>query len=305
MDKFADLEALVAVVEAGSFSAAGERLNVAKSVISRRVSQLEQRLDCRLLHRTTRRLSLTDSGRQFYQRSVQILTDLDDAEQSVSDESTALRGSIKLAAPLTFGLGHLTDKIAKFLELHAAIELNLDLNDRNVNLVEEGFDMAVRIGNLEDSTLIARRLGTVRNVTCASKRYIEIHGEPETPNQMSQHIGLQYNNISYKQQWCYKAKDGTMIYAQPQIRVRANNGEALAAAAAAGLGIISSPTFILNNYIQSSDLKLILKQYQHPATGLYAVYPPGRLIPQRIKVFTDFLATHFGEHPYWDGCLSI
>ncbi len=160
MDKFADLEAFTAVVESGTFSAAGERLGIAKSVVSRRISQLESRLGSRLMNRTTRRLALTDAGRSFYQRgATQILADLDDAEQSVTQETTELRGSLKLAAPLSFGLLHLTRAITDFLNEHPAIELNLDLNDRNINLVEDGFDMAVRIGELKDSTLVARHLG--------------------------------------------------------------------------------------------------------------------------------------------------
>jgi DNA-binding transcriptional LysR family regulator len=169
MDRLAEIEALVAVVESGTFSAAGERMGLAKSVISRRVSQLEQRLGSRLVHRTTRRLSLTDAGRHFYQRAVQILADLDDAEQGVSSASTELRGTVKVAAPLSFGLAQLASALTDFLERHPAIEVNLDLNDRNINLVEEGFDVAVRIGELQDSTLVARRLGTSRMVTCASR----------------------------------------------------------------------------------------------------------------------------------------
>jgi len=300
MDKFADLEALTAVVEAGSFSAAGERLGIAKSVVSRRITQLERRLGCRLLHRTTRRLALTDAGKNFYHRAVQILADLDDAEQSVAEETTELRGSLKLAAPLSFGLMHLSEAITDFLNEHPAIELNLDLNDRNINLVEEGFDMAVRIGELQDSTLVARRLGTVRNITCASRTYLERYGEPTHPEQLHQHIGLQYSNISYKQQWHYQTPEGRTIHAQPQIRVRANNGEALAAAASAGLGITRGPTFILGRYIMEDRLVTILDEYQPAAVGIYAVYPPGRLIPRRIQVFSDFLAGRYGDHPYWD-----
>jgi DNA-binding transcriptional LysR family regulator len=182
MDRFADIEALVAVVESGTFSAAGERLGVAKSVISRRVSQLEQRLGSRLLHRTTRRLTLTEAGRNLYQRAVQILADLEEAEQGVVIESVELRGTLKLAAPLSFGLAHLSDALTDFLAQHPAIELNLDLNDRSINLVEEGFDLAVRIGDLPDSTLIARRLGTSHTVTCASRAYLEQHGEPAHPD---------------------------------------------------------------------------------------------------------------------------
>ena len=304
MDKFADLEAFTAVVEAGSFSAAGERLGIAKSVVSRRISQLETRLDSRLLHRTTRRLSLTDAGKNFYQRAVQILADLDDAELSVTEETTDLRGSLKLAAPLSFGLTHLSKAIFDFLSEHPAIELNLDLNDRNINLIEEGFDMAVRIGVLQDSTLVARRLGTMRQVTCASPSYLEQYGEPKHPSDLQQHIGLQYSNISYKNQWSYKTSEGKMLFAQPQIRIRANNGEALAAAAVAGMGITKGPTFILGSLLKEGKLVTILDEYRYPPVGIYAVYPPGRLIPRRIKAFSDYLAGRFGDNPYWDNGLS-
>lgn len=300
MGKFADIEAFTAVVEAGTFSAAGERLGTAKSVISRRVSQLERRLGSRLLHRTTRRLALTDAGKNFYQRAVQILADLDDAEQSVTDETLELRGSLKLAAPLTFGLMHMSDAIAEFLTMHPAIELNLDLNDRNINLVEEGFDMAVRIGKLEDSTLVSKRLGTSHNVTCASQSYLDTHGEPTHPDELQHHIGLQYSNIPYKQQWHFETPEGKTIDSQPQIRVRANNGESLAKAACAGLGITTGPTFILGSYIKKGSLVTILNDYQRTSVGIYAVYPPGRLMPRRIQVFSDFLAERYGDNPYWD-----
>ena len=300
MDKFADIEAFTAVVEAGTFSAASERLGVAKSVVSRRISQLERRLGSRLLHRTTRRLALTDTGKNFYQRAVQILADLDDAEQSVTEETTELRGSLKLAAPLSFGLKHLSDAITDFLNEHPAIELILDLNDRNINLVEEGFDMAVRIGEQKDSTLVAKRLGTAHIVTCASRTYLERHGEPTHPDELHTHIGLQYSNINYKQQWRYVTPEGKTIYAQPQIRIRANNGEALAAAACADLGITTGPTFILSRHIREGSLVSILNEYQRPSVGIYAMYPPGRLIPRRIQVFSDFLAGRYGDNPYWD-----
>ena len=300
MDRFADIEALVAVVESGTFSAAGERLGVAKSVISRRVSQLEQRLGSRLLHRTTRRLSVTDAGRNFYQRAVQILADLDEAEQGVSAESAELRGTLKLAAPLSFGLAHLASALTDFLDQHPAIEVNLDLNDRNINLVEEGFDLAVRIGELQDSTLVARRLGTSRMVTCASRAYLERHGEPLHPDDLQRHIGLQYSNISYKQHWQFVTRDGETLQAQPQIRIRANNGEALACAAVAGMGITTGPTFILGQYLREGKLHRILMDYRRPSIGIFAVTPPGRLLPQRVQRFIEFLSSRFGDQPYWD-----
>ena len=300
MDRFADLAAFTAVVESGTFSAAGERLGVAKSVVSRRVGRLEARLGSRLMNRTTRRLTLTDAGRNLYPRAVQILADLEDAEQSVTTETADLRGLLRLAAPLSFGLLHLSDAIADFLCRHPAIELNLDLNDRAVNLVEEGFDMAVRIGDLKDSTLVARRLGSVRKVTCASPAYLQRYGEPAHPDELRRHVGLQYSNVTYRQQWCYRSPQGETIFAQPQIRIRCNNGDALAAAARAGLGITTGPTFLLGRYIKDGSLRPLLTAYHHPLTGIHALYPPGRLIPRRIQLFSDFLAERFGDRPYWD-----
>jgi DNA-binding transcriptional LysR family regulator len=269
-------------------------------MVSRRVSQLEQRLGARLLHRTTRRLSLTDAGRNFYQRAVQILADLDDAEQGVASENAELRGTLKLAAPLSFGLVHLSSALTEFLDRHPAIEVNLDLNDRNINLVEEGFDIAIRIGELPDSTLVARRLGTSRMVTCASRVYLERYGEPLHPDDLQRHVGLQYSNISYRQHWQFVTRDGEVVQAQPQIRIRANNGEVLACAAAAGMGITSGPTFILGPYLQEGKLQRILTEYRRPSAGIFAVTPPGRLLPQRVQRFIEFLSSRIGDQPYWD-----
>jgi len=305
MDKFADIETFIAVVESGTFSAAGERLCVAKSVVSRRISQLEKRLDSRLLHRTTRRLSLTEAGKHFYQRGVQVLADLDDAEQSISNQSKDLRGPIKLAAPLSFSIKHLSGPIASFLNEYPAIELVLDLNDRTINLIEEGVDMAIRIGELEDSSMVARRLGTVRHVTCASEVYLKKHGRPEHPDDLQRHIGLQYSNLSYKQQWQYLSSTGKTMVAQPHIRVRANNGDVLAAYAAAGLGIVAGPTFVLSPYLKAGALIPLLCEYQRPSVGIYALYPEGRLMPKRVRVFSDFLAQQLGDFPDWDEGLPI
>ncbi len=305
MNKFANLEAFVAVIEAGTFSAAGQRLNIAKSVISRRVSEMETHLGSRLLNRTTRKLTLTESGKHFYQQATQILSSLRDAEESISQETLELGGSFKLTAPLSFTINHLSHAIVKFLTEHPAIRLNLDLNDRNINVVGEGADMAVRIGQLEDSSLISRRLGTIHIMSCASQSYLQQHGEPEHPSELAQHIGLQYTNLDYKQQWRYRTSGNKIIHGQPQIHFQANNGEALATAAVAGLGITTAPTFILGQFIKEGQLIQILKDYPSPSVGLYAVYPPGRLIPRRIRVFSDFLKEYFGDSPYWDDGLPV
>ena len=300
MDKFANLEALVAVVESGSFSKAAERLDISKSVVSRRISLLEQQLGVHLLRRTTRSLSLTGPGQEFYGRAVRILAELDEAEQSVADASLELRGRLRIAAPLSFGLLHLSGALNDFLYEHAGIELDLDLNDREVNLVEEGFDMAVRIGNLRDSTLVARRLGTVRFVTCASPEYLARQGVPSHPDELTGHAGLHYANITPTEAWQFIGIAGEAVVAVPGICMRANNGDVLASAAAAGLGIVNTPTFIVSDLIARGRLVPILPEHQRPPIGIHAVFPPGRLIARRVRVLADYLAERFGDLPYWD-----
>jgi len=304
MGKFANLEALVAVVEAGSFSKAAERLDITKSVVSRRISLLEQQLGAHLLRRTTRSLSLTGPGQAFYGRAVRILAELDEAEQSVADASVELRGRLRIAAPLSFGLHHLSGALNDFMHEHTGIELDIDLNDREVNLVEEGFDMAVRVGNLRDSTLVARRLGTVRFVTCASPAYLARHGVPSRPDELTDHAGLHYANITPTEAWQFVGSDGEPVVAIPGICMRANNGDVLASAAAAGLGIVNAPTFIVGDLIARGRLVPILPEHQRPSIGMHAVFPPGRLIARRVRVFADYLAERFGDLPYWDHALT-
>lgn len=305
MDKFANIEAFVNVVESGSFSRAAERLGVAKSLVSRRVSLLEAQLGVQLLQRTTRNQSLTSPGRLFYPRAARLLAELDEAEQSVVDASAALRGSLKLAAPLSFGLHHLSDALTDFLGEHPGIELDLDLNDREINLVEEGFDMAVRIGALRDSTLLARRLGTARFVTCASPEYLARHGVPQRPDDLAGHVGLHYANVPLNQAWRFSDAGREPVTAIPGIRLRANNGDALATAALAGLGIVNSPTFIVSEKIATGELVQLLHDYRRESVGIYAVYPPGRMLPRRVLTLADFLASRFGDLPAWDRAIGI
>lgn len=305
MDKFANIEAFVSVVESGSFSRAAERLGVAKSLVSRRVSLLETQLGVQLLQRTTRNQSLTSPGRLFYPRAARLLAELDEAEQSVVDASAALRGSLKLAAPLSFGLHHLSDALTEFLGEHPGIELDLDLNDREINLVEEGFDMAVRIGALRDSTLLARRLGTARFVTCASPGYLASHGVPQRPDDLADHVGLHYANVPLNQAWRFSAAGQEPVTAIPGIRLRANNGDALATAAIAGLGIVNSPTFLVSEKIASGELVPVLNEFRRESVGIYAVYPPGRMLPRRVLALADYLASRFGDLPAWDRAIGI
>ncbi len=257
MNKFEELEAFVSVVDSHSFSAAADKLGVAKSSLSKRVSELEKRLGVQLIQRTTRRLSLTDSGRHFYLRAVTVLADLNEAEQMVSDAQCGLVGKIKLTAPLGLGVGQLSTPVSEFMQLHPMIEIDLNLNDRELDLVDEGFDLAIRVGELQDSSLIARKLAVVGFAVCASPAYLEVHGVPQHPSELVEHEVLVYSNVPTGQQWSFD-DHGKRVSPRVKSRMSANNGEVLANLARHGLGIVNGPLFYLQGFIDSGDLIPIL-----------------------------------------------
>jgi DNA-binding transcriptional LysR family regulator len=300
MNRLQSLESFVAVVESGRFSTAAERLGIGKSVISRRVSELEDHLGALLLHRTTRQLSLTDAGRAFYPRAVQVLEDLSDAEQSVSQAQQELSGRIRLAAPLTFGLLHLAPALTAFMDQHPKVVLDVDFNDSEVNLVQEGIDLALRIGVLADSTMVARPLAPIRMLACASPGYLARHGTPRTPQDLVQHQGLCYSNLAEPQKWRFIDKSGRQQTVRIPLRMQANNGQILLEAAASGHGICLSPTFIAYQAILEGRLVPILRDHESPAATAYAIYPNRRFIPQRVRALADYLHNLFGDRPYWD-----
>ncbi|MEW8084573.1 MAG: LysR family transcriptional regulator, partial [Candidatus Thiodiazotropha endolucinida] len=244
MDRLECLESFVAVVESGQFSAAAERLGLGKSVISRRVSELEEYLGALLIQRTTRRLSLTDAGRTFYPRAIQLLEDLADAEQSVSSAQHALSGRIRLAAPLSFGLMHLAPALNSFMSKHPGVILDMDFNDSQVDLIQEGVDLALRIGQLEDSTMVALPLAPIRTILCASPGYLARYGTPETPEALTGHQCLCYSNLPEPQKWHFVDRKGVAHTVRVENRMLANNGQIILEAAASGHGICISPTFI-------------------------------------------------------------
>ncbi|MEJ2575360.1 MAG: LysR family transcriptional regulator [Gammaproteobacteria bacterium] len=304
MDRFADIETFVAVVDLGSFSAAAERLGTAKSAVSRRVAQLEGRLGARLLNRTTRRLSLTDAGRALHERAKRILSDLEEAEGEVAHAEAALRGRLKVATPLSFGLLHLGPALEDFLIQHPELEVELDLNDRQVDLVSEGFDLALRIGQLTDSSLIARRISTVRRVTVASPDYLARHGTPQHPGELDRHHGLRYTNVPRQEAWSYFDAQGRPVRPRVPDRLAANNGELLADAAERGLGIAVQPTFMVHEALREGRLRAVLTDWTLAEQGMYLVYPPGRFLSQRVRAYSDHLAGCFGDRPYWDRHLA-
>lgn len=294
------LEAFVTVVEAGSFSIAAERLGIARSMVSRRIAELERRLRAQLLQRTTRRLSLTEAGRDFYERASRILIDLDEAEQSVASGQAELRGRLRMTAPLSFGVLHLAPALDEFARQHPELVLDIELDDRQINLVEEGFDLALRIGHLQDSTLVARPLAPIRMVVCASEAYLRQHGEPHHPDELSSHFGLVYGNTPEHQQWKLISDDGQEIVSRPISRLRANNGDLLLRAAIDGLGIVVLPTFIGHEALASGTLKPILHDWHPQPATLHAVYASRRHLPTRVRLLIEHLAARFGENPYWD-----
>ncbi len=300
MDRFEDLQAFVAVVEAGSFTAAAERLGLAKSAVSRRVSTLEDRLGVQLLRRTTRRLNLTESGRSFYARSARILADLDEAESAVAQQHGELRGTLRVALPLSFGIRHMVRPIAEFSRQHPHVTFDLDLNDRRIDLLEEGADLAVRIGRLADSSLIAKRLFDARTVVCGAPAYFEKHGMPRTIQDLEARHCLVYANLSEPTKWVCRDKDGVAHRIDVTPAMSASSGDFLCAAAAEGLGIAMQPTFIAGEAIGRGDLVPILTDYDWPVTPAYAIYPPTRHLSYRVRAFIDFLAEYFAGTPVWD-----
>ncbi len=300
MDKFEDIQAFIAVVDAGSFTAAADRLDSAKSAVSRRVSALEERLGVQLLHRTTRVLNLTETGRSFYEHGTRILADLEEAEAAVQQEHGELRGTLRFALPLSFGVRHMCGPIATFCKQHPNVRFDLDLNDRRVDLIEDNFDVALRIGHLRDSSLIARRLFDVRAVVCASPHYLNVHGIPKSPDDLVEHQCLVYSNIPDPETWNYEDRNGNKGVVKVKRAMTASSGDFLCNAAAHGQGVVIQPTFIAAQAIRAGNLVPVLTDYSFPISPAYAVYPPTRHLSYRVRAFIDFLVDKFSGVPHWD-----
>lgn len=300
MDRFENMENFIRVVEAGSISGAADRQGVAKSAVSRRLKELEGHLGVELFHRTTRQMNLTETGRSFYQQAQRILQDVHEAELATSQAHGVLNGRLKVALPLSFGLMHLGPAIRDFLQQHPQIEFDLDFNDRQVDIIEEGFDLAVRIAKLPDSSFIARRLASIKSVMCASPAYLERRGMPRTPSQLVEHQCLVYNLLKDFEHWHLQGADGRTIKTKIHPALKAGNGEFLRDAAVAGLGIVLIPAFIAYKEISAGSLQPLLCDYTVPPIEAYAVYPHTRHLSQRVRAFVDFLVARFAGVPYWD-----
>ena len=306
MDRFEELSTFTTIVDAGSLTAAADRLEVAKSAVSRRLKELEERLGVQLLQRTTRTMQLTDAGRELYQRAGRLLDDLAAAEAATADVHCDLAGRLRLSVPTTFGHRHLTPALRDFCTEHPGVELDLVYSDRRVDLVDEGFDLAIRIGDLDDSALIARRLATTTQVVCASPEYLDQHGAPTTPEDLLDHRCLVYTLRSEPNVWSYRSRPTTddptperqRVTVQPFLR--ANSGDFLADAARAGRGIVMEPDFIVYEDLDGGRLVQVLDQdFEWSTLGIWAIYPPTRFVSRRVRAFIDFLAARFAGTAPW------
>ena len=299
MGQLEDMNVFIHVVDAGGISRAADQMNLAKSAVSRRLVELETRLGVRLLNRTTRTSSLTEAGRSYYERAIKIVNDVAELNALTEDANIALEGTINLAAPLSFGLCHLSSAINAFIKQHPKLTININFSDRQVDLVEEGLDLAFRIAALKDSNLIARKLSPIKLVLCASPDYLEKRGTPKTPHDLKLHQLLHYN-LSSSSTWKLTDKQGKQHSINVSAHIIANNGDFLKDMAIAGHGIVMAPTFIAWKAIASGELVPILSDYEPPRLNAYAVYPQTRYLSQRTRVLIDFLAERFGDNPYWD-----
>lgn len=298
MDRIDAMRAFVTVVNEGTFTRAADRLGLSPQLVSKYVSQLEQHLAVRLLNRTTRRIHLTEAGTRYHQRAQQVLNDIDDMENQLDDLQTRAQGLLRISAPVSFAIRHMAPLLSEFQQAHPAVGIDLQLNDRKVDIVEEGFDIALRIGQLKSSSLIAKRLAPVRLALCASPAYLEQYGTPRHPEDLSDHRYLRYSYMDMDaghtiQKWLHRSGHNNR-------EMISNNGDVLIEAAIAGAGIALQPTFIAGAAIREGKLKVILPEHEPEPMALYAVYAHRQLLASKVRSFVDFIDGFFGEPPYWD-----
>lgn len=284
------MQLFVRVAEAGSFIAVAQQLDVDRSIVTRQVAGLEKSLGVKLINRSTRRLSLTTAGAAYLEKCRVILHMVESAEAGLKKDRADLRGKLRLALPLSFGLNRLVPDLLGFAQAHPQIELSFDFSDRRVNLIEDGFDLALRITGRLQAGDVARKLGECPLVTVASADYLRRHGTPQHPNELARHACLVYANDVQKTTWHYQDGDQE-IEVSVQGRLAANNGEALVQAAAHGMGITRQPDFIVQSHLHEGRVQTLLEPYQTPPLGIYAILPSNRFIPLRVAALMDFLSS--------------
>ncbi len=298
MDRFQEMRTFAAVVEAGSFVKAAGALGLSKAAVSRIVSDLEARLGVRLLHRTTRRLALTEEGAVFHGRCRELLAEVEEAEAEVTSRAGEARGLVKVSAPVSFGIHHLAPLWGAFREAHPQVSLDITLADRVVDLVEEGFDLAIRIAKLEGATLVSRRLATTRMVLCASPGYVARHGTPRHPADLAGHAVIAYRYWSTGDEWHFTGpKGGTAVLTRPFMHT--NSGDTCRVMALAHHGVILQPDFMVGGDLATGALVELMPEYRSLELGIHAVYPTRRHLPPKVRLLVDFLVRHFARGPWY------
>ncbi|MCK6264667.1 LysR family transcriptional regulator [Vibrio sp. ZSDE26] len=299
MGQLESIHIFIKVVETGSITKASEQLGLAKSAISKRLSELEQQLGVKLINRTTRKSSITEAGQLYFQKSKLIYEELDELNCEIASVQKNLVGTLKIAVPLSFGIEHLVPALDEFSKQHSELKLDVDFSDRRVDLVQDGFDLALRIGHLADSTLKAKAITLVSHVLCASPTYLKEFGTPKTPDDLKTHKFLRYSQSSLS--GLQLESKGQQKYTVATDAVHsANNGEFLKAMALSGHGYTHLPKFIVWKELQSGALQPILEPYTPAPQHAYIVYPETRYLPKKSRVFIDFLTDYFGDTPYWE-----
>ncbi|MHA1597388.1 MAG: LysR family transcriptional regulator [Alphaproteobacteria bacterium] len=299
MESLTGLNVFVRVVDTGGFSAAARDLGMSKSAVSKRIARLENHLGVRLLNRTTRRLSATEAGTVFYERASRIVADIEDAECAVSALHTETRGRLKVNVPMSFGVRHMAPALADFMRDYPDVSVDMSLNDRIVDLIDEGFDVAIRIAKLPDSSMIARRLAPFRHAVCATPDYWRSHGTPTHPNDLKNHNCLRYSYLSSGDEWRFRGPDGP-ISVKISGNFQSNNGDTIRAMSLGGHGVNLSPTFIVGDDLRAGRMRAVLTDFMDTDLAIYAVYPASRHLSAKVRAFVDFMADRFGPEPYWD-----
>ena len=299
MGQLEDMHVFVRIVEAGTISLAANQLNLAKSAVSKRLSDLEKRLGTKLINRTTRTSSLSEAGNQYYQRVKLLLGEVDSLNGEITQKNQVLSGVLKLAVPLSFGISHLTPAIELFMRLHPQLNIEMDFSDGKVDIIGGGYDLAFRIGSLPDSSLKARKITPIRHTICASPDYLARHGSPIVPSDLSLHKVLKYGHWPLAGIALSDTK-GKQHLVNVDDYFSANNGDAIIQIAVAGHGIVILPTFISWDALTKGDLVPILEDYSLPTMHAYAVYPSTNYLPGKVRSLIDFLTQRFGDRPYWD-----
>jgi DNA-binding transcriptional LysR family regulator len=301
LDRVTGMQVFARVASLGSLSAAARALSMSQTMATKHIAALEARLGVKLLHRTTRRLTLTEAGRNYLDAAERILADLDEADAAAAAETIYVRGTLRLNVPVSFGYSQIAPLIPEFCKSHPALTIELGLNDRHVDLIEEGWDLVIRIGDMADSDLIARRIAACSMVVCAAPSYLEGHGVPETVAELAEHNCLQYtlSRMSGADTWIFGSDRKKLVSVAGSLK--ANNGDALVAAAIAGQGIIYQPAFLVSREIAAGLLTPIT--LDHPPMqldGIFAAYPAQRRPPAKVRAFIDYLVAQFGSNSSWD-----